>query len=294
MKKMSLIPIIVLSIVGLIVLSNTFFTVHQTKQAIVLQFGEVKRSIREPGLHIKLPFVQNVVYYDSRILDLDPPPFEVLLTDKKRINVDAFVRYRIVDPSRYYQRIRTEARMRDRFGKTVNAALQRVLASVSLTDVLSPKRDEVMQNIENEVLVLASTFGSKVIDVRIGRTDLPEQTSQAVFQRMRTERDREARELRAEGNEFARKIRAQADKGRTLLLAESSKTSQILRGEGEAISNNTLAKAFNRDPEFFAFYKSLQQYRRGLIGETDADKGTTLVISPNSEFFRYFKSFSGR
>ena len=272
-------------IIALGVLLGAFFTVHQTKQALVLQFGEVKRVISTPGLKFKIPFIQNVIYYDNRTLDLDPPPFEVLLTDKKRINVDAYARYRIVDPKLYYQRIRTESRLRDRFGKNVNAALRRVIATVPLNDLLSPRRDSIMLQIEQGVSQQARSFGIEVIDVRIGRTDLPEQTSQAVFNRMRTEREREARELRAEGNEIAQKIRAEANKERTILLAEARRKSEILRGEGEATRNEVLGSAYGENPDFFEFYKSLQEYERSLSADT------SLVLTPDSDFFRYFKQY---
>ena len=269
----------------LLALGGTFFTVHQTRQAIVLQFGEVKREIRQPGLHFKIPIVQNVIYYENRTLALDPPPFEVLLTDKKRINIDAYVRYRIVSPSAFYQRITTEARLRDRFGKSVNAALQRVIATVSLEDLLSPERDRIMAQIEEEATQQSVTFGVEVIDVRIGRTDLPPQTSEAVFNRMRTEREREARELRAEGAEMAQKIRAEADKERIIILAESERISRILRGEGEANRNEILGEAFSQDPDFFEFYKSLEQYQSSLL-----ENETTMILSPDSQFFRFFKT----
>ena len=278
-----ILPIILL-IGGLILLYASAFTVHQTSQALVLQFGEVKRQVTEPGLDFRIPFIQNVVYYDNRTLAMDPPSFEVLLTDKKRINIDAYVRYKIVDAGRFYQRIRTETVLKDRFGKSVNAALQRVIASVSLTELLSPARESVMAQIEAEATEQSRTFGVEVVDVRIGRTDLPEQTSQAVFSRMRTEREREARELRAEGAEIAQKIRAQADKEKVVIIANAQREASILRGEGEAQQNQILGEAFSQDPEFFLFYRSLQQYSESLGGEN-----TTLVLSPESDFFRFFE-----
>lgn len=289
MNRFSLYLLGALAFIVLLVATGAVFTVHQTKQALVLQFGQIEREVKEPGLNFKIPFVQNVVYYDNRTLDIDPPPFEVLLTDKKRINVDAYARYRIISPSLYYQRIQNEARLRDRFGKTTNAALQRVLATVSLDDVLSPRRNEIMAQIEREVSEQAVSFGIEVVDVRIGRTDLPPQTSQAVFSRMRTEREREARELRAEGNEIAQVIRAGADKERTLLIATAEKQNQILRGQGEANRTRILARAFTEDEEFFLFYRALQAYRASL-----ATQDTTLLLSPNSAFFQYFSDPNGR
>ncbi len=274
----------ILAVVVLVVAFLTLFTVLQTTQVLIVRFGEVRQEIFKPGLHAKVPLIDNIVVYDKRTLDIDPPPFEVLLTDKKRIAVDAFARYRIVNPKLYYQRIGTEARLRDRFGKNINAALQRVIATVSLDAVLSSERESIMNEIREEVRKSADSFGVRVIDVRIGRTDLPDDTSQAVFERMRTEREREARELRAQGNESARKIRAQADKEKELIIANATKQSDILRGKGEAARNRLLGRAFSRDPAFFEFNKSLEVYRKSIEGGD-----TTIIISPDNEFFRYFK-----
>lgn len=270
-------------IIAIVVAFLMLFTVLQTTQVLIVRFGEVRQEIFDPGLHARVPLVDNIVIYDKRTLDIDPPPFEVLLTDKKRIAVDAFARYRIVNPKLYYQRIATEARLRDRFGKNINAALQRVIATVSLDSVLSSERESIMNEIREEVRKSAESFGVEVIDVRIGRTDLPDDTSQAVFERMRTEREREARELRAQGNESARKIRAQADKEKELIIADATKQSDILRGKGEASRNRLLGRAFSRDPSFFEFNKSLEVYKKSIEGGD-----TTIIISPDSEFFRYF------
>ena len=269
-----------LSVIGALL---SLFTVKQTDQVLIVRFGEVQREIFTPGLRVKMPLIDNVVTYDKRTLDLDPPPFEVLLTDKKRIAVDAFARYRIVRPKVYYQRIRNETRLRDRFGKNINAALQRVIATVSLDTLLSSQREAIMNEIREEVRTSAESFGVEVIDVRIGRTDLPDDTSQAVFERMRTEREREARELRAQGNESARKIRAQADKEKEIILADATRQSDILRGKGEAARNRLLGRAFSRDPSFFEFNKSLEVYKKSIEGGE-----TTIILSPDSEFFRYF------
>lgn len=273
--------VVVLVIAG----ANALFTVHQTKQAIVLQFGEAKRVIKEPGLAVKIPIIQETVFYDNRVLDLDPPSFEVLLTDKKRIIIDAYARYQIIDPLQFFRRVRTEATLRDRFGKIINSSLRRVIATVPLRDVLSEKRDNIMAEIQQVVAGPAESFGIKIVDVRIGRTELPTQTRQSVFSRMRTEREREARELRAEGGEEAQKIRAQADLERTVLIADAERQAQIMRGEGEGGRNLVLGKAYGRDPEFFDFYKSLAEYQKNLV-----DSDTTMVLSPDSEFFRFFGS----
>ena len=265
-----------------VVATQSLYVVRLTNQALVLQFGNPVAVRQEPGLYYKLPFVQDVTFYDKRVLELDPPEFEVLLTDKKRIIVDGFVRYRITDPLKTYERFKSVYELGTRLGNQVNSSLRRVIATVPLSTILSNERASVMETIKDEVVNSAETLGIEIVDVRIGRTDLPSQTSQAVYSRMRTEREREARELRAEGSELAQKIRAGADKERTLLIADANRSSQILIGEGEGQRAQILAEAFNRDSEFFSFYKSLEQYRRQL------NEGTTLVLKPDSEFFEYF------
>ena len=282
------VAVAILSIGLFFVLSQSVFWVHQIHQVIVLQFGEVKRVITEPGLNVKLPFVQNLVTYDKRILDIDPPSFEVLLTDKKRIIVDGYARYQITDPVAFYTRVRTEERLRDLLGKNINAALRRVIATVAVSDLLSERRDNIMAEIFQELKPQTLSFGLNLVDVRIGRTDLPTQTSQAVYNRMITERQRLAQEFRAEGEELARKIRANADKTKVVLVSEAEREAEILRGEGEARRNVILAEAFSQDTEFFSFYKSLQAYSKSMSGED-----TTFVMDPHSEFFDYFSSVQG-
>jgi membrane protease subunit HflC len=289
MMKNKLLVLGVVVVVAGIVAMSALFTVHQTKQAIVLQFGEAKRVIKDPGLAFKIPLVQNVIFYDNRVLDLDPPSFEVLLTDKKRIIIDAYARYRIIDPLAFFRRVSTEEVLRDRFGKIINSSLRRVIATVSLRDLLSDKRNDIMGTIQAVVSESATSFGIEIVDIRIGRTELPTQTRQSVFDRMRTEREREARELRAEGGEEARKIRAKADLEKTILLAEAERLAQIMRGEGEAGRNRVLGQAYGKDPAFFDFYKSLAEYRKNLV-----DSGTTMVLSPDSDFFRFFDNDVGR
>ena len=276
-------------IVGGIVASGALFTVHQVQQAIVLQFGEPRRVVKEAGLHFKKPFVEDVIFYDNRILDLDPPQFEVLLEDRKRINVDAFARYRIVDPLLYFQRVRNEVTARDRLSKLINPSLRRVLAKVKLIDILSPKRAGMMERIQAEVVVDSRSLGIEIVDIRIGRTDLPPETSQAVFGRMRTERERQARELRAEGKEQAQKTRARADRDKVVLIAEAKRKSEQLRGEGDGERNLILGRAYGQDTEFFQFYKSLDEYKKSLIGND-----TTMVLSPDSDFFRFFGDIMGK
>lgn len=279
----------IIVIVGGILASGALFTVHQVQQAIVLQFGEPKRVIREPGLHFKKPFLEDVIFYDARILDLDPPQFEVLLEDRKRINVDAFARYRIVDPLLYFQRVRNEVTARDRLGKLINPSLRRVLAKVKLVDILSPKRAGMMERIQAEVVADSRSLGIEIVDIRIGRTDLSPETSQAVFGRMRTERERQSRELRAEGNEQAQKTRARADRDKVVLIAEAKRKSEQLRGEGDGERNLILGRAYGQDAEFFQFYKSLDEYKKSLVGND-----TTMVLSPDSDFFRFFNDIEGK
>ncbi len=288
MTKNKLLVLGIVVVVLGVLAANSLFTVKQTKQAIVLLFGEAKRVIKKPGLAYKLPLVESVLFYDNRVLDLDPPSFDVLLTDKKRITVDAYARYRIVDPLAFYQRVGTEEVLRDRFGKIINSSLRRVIATVSLRDLLSEKRNDIMGTIQAVVSQSAQSYGIEIVDIRIGRTELPMQTRQSVFDRMRTEREREARELRAEGGEEARKIRAKADLEKTVLLAEADRRAQIMRGEGEAGRNRILGEAYGKDPAFFDFYKSLSEYRKSLM-----DGNTTLILSPDSEFFRFFESDLG-
>ena len=261
---------------------SSLFTVNQTQQALVLQLGNPKRAIIEPGLNFKVPFIQNVEYYDSRILDLDPPQQQILLADQKRINVDAFARWKITDALEFRKRAVTFANFRQIFGNRLNSAVRGEMAKVSLADLLSDTRVEVMGLITNQMRSQAAEFGVEVIDVRVGRTDLPVETSQAVYNRMRSDRVKEAAQLRAEGEEIKAKIQAEADRDRTVILAEANRQGQILRGEGEATRNAVLAEAFGRDAEFFAFYRSMEAYRDSL------SSGTTMVLSPDSDFFRFF------
>lgn len=276
----TLIVLLVLAIAGW----NSFtYRVDQTEQAIVLRFGKVQKTVHEPGLYIKMPFADEVVLYEKRILDLDPPPVKQLLTDKKTIEVDAYARYRITDPLVFFQRVNSYRTLEDRFSKVVNAALQRVIATVNLGELLSDKRDDVMAQIRDEVEAQGSSFGIQVVDVRIGRTELPPEISQNVYNRMSTDQERKARETRALGGEQSKIIRAVADRDRTVLLAEAKRQSEILRGEGEGTRNRILGEVYGKDPEFFDFYKSMQQYRSSLSGDS-----TTMVLTPDSDFFRFF------
>jgi membrane protease subunit HflC len=270
-----------------IVLNSALFVVHQTQQALVLQFGNPIRVEREPGLKVKLPFVQDVTYYDRRILDLDPPVQEVILSDQKRINVDAFARFRILDPLEFRKRAFSLANFRQIFGGRLNSTIRSEIAKADLADLLGTKRAEIMDLIADIMKKQAPEFGVEVVDVRIGRTDLPETVSQAVYNRMRADRIAQAARLRAEGEELKAKIQAEADRQRTVILAEAQRTAQTLRGEGEGTRTEILNRAFGKDPAFFDFYRTMEAYEGAL---TD---GTTMVLTPDSDFFRYFGSSSG-
>ncbi len=265
------------------------FTVHQTEQALVLQFGEPLRVDHEPGLKFKLPFIQNVVYFDRRVLDYDPPAEEVIAADKKRLVVDAYTRFRITDPLRFYQTVRSEQGVRDRLSAIENGVVRRVIGTVTLASILSAERAKIMEDISNQVNAEAKEFGIDIIDVRIRHADLPEANNQAIYARMQSERQREAKEYRAQGAEAAQRIRAKADKDKVVILAEAQRQSQITRGEGDSESVRIYADAYGRDPEFFEFYRSMLAYEHGL---KSAD--TRLIISPDSDFFKYFADPHGK
>lgn len=272
-----------LALLVLVLLYSTLFTVSMTQQALVLQFGDPRRAVTEPGLHVKIPFIQNVVYLDKRILNLDSPTEEIIAEDQKRLVVDAFARYRIVDPLKFYQTINDPRFTDTRLQPNFVSSLRNVLGGESLEALVRDDRSGLMQQIKTSFNRAAAGFGIEIVDVRIRRADLPEANSQAIYRRMQTEREREAAELRAQGNETAQRIRSRADRDVTVLLAEAERDAQIIRGEGDATRNKVYAEAFGQDPEFFAFYRSMQAYEAGLKGEN-----TTLVLSPDSDFFRYF------
>ncbi|MGB0672153.1 MAG: protease modulator HflC, partial [Rhodospirillales bacterium] len=276
----------VLAIVIAVLAYSSLFTVHQAAQALVLQFGNPIRVEREPGLKVKLPFIQNVEFYDKRILDLDPIAQEVTLQDQKRINVDAFVRFRIIDPLEFRKKAQTLSNFRSFFGGRLNSAVREGVGKVLLGDMLTAKRAELMGRITAQMKTEAEEFGVEVVDVRIGRTDLPEATSQAVYNRMRSDRVAQAAQTRAQGEEQRLRIQADADRQKVFILAEANKQGKILLGEGEAAKTKLLADAFGRDPEFFAFYRALEAYGEAL-------PGSTMVLSPDSEFFRYFQALPG-
>lgn len=266
-----------------LILANSLYIVKQTEQAIVLQFGEPMRVVKESGLKFKIPFIQNVVFYDKRLLNLDPPAQEVVLNDKKRLDVDSFTRYQIVEPLKFYKTVRTELQAQSKLEEIVNSSVRKILGRITLQQLLSQQRTEIMRDISKAVKVDAEQIGVSVADVRIRRADLPIEVLQAINARMKTERERDAKEFRAQGQQTAQQIRATADKEKTIIIAEADKQAQILRGEGDEQAIQIWNNAANTDPKFYAFYRSLEAYRKAL-----ADGKTNLVLSPDSEFFDFF------
>jgi len=276
--------------VAAVTAASTLFTVHQTQQVLITQFGQPIRVIREPGLHAKIPFIQTVITFDRRLLDYDAPGEEVILGDQRRLIVDSFTRYRITDPLVFYQTVgATEGGIRARLNTIVSASLRRVLGNEPLLSVLSADRTRIMSEIRRQVNAEAQQFGIEVLDVRIRRADLPEENTNAILQRMQSERERVAREARAEGAEVAQRIRAGAERERTVLLAEAQAQADILRGQGEQEALRIVAEAFSRDERFFQFWRSMQAYREAFI-----EGNTRLVMTPDSEFFRFFRDSSGQ
>ncbi|MBP2303472.1 protease modulator HflC [Azospirillum picis] len=281
--KRILIATAVAAVAVIVIASSALFTVNEAQQALVLQFGEPRRVIQDPGLKVKIPFIQEVRILDRRVLDLDPPVEQVILADQKRLDVDAFARYRIHDPLRFYQTAGTEAVAETRMNSIVNSSLRRVLGNVTVLAVLSDERARIMNDIKGQVNDEAKRFGIEIVDVRIRRADLPEETSQSIFARMRSEREREAAEARAQGQEQSQQIKSRAERERTVIIAEAQRDAQVLRGEGDNTAIKLIAEATSQDPEFYGFYRSLEAYRKALNGSD-----TTMVLSPNGEFFRYF------
>ncbi len=272
-----------IAVLALFLVADALFTVHQTKQALVLQFGNPVRVVREPGLNLKLPIIQQVEYFERRVLGFDAAPVELILGDQRRLVVDAFARYRITDALRFRQTAGTEEAFLGRLSPIVISALRNVLGETSLFELLSADRRALMERIREQTNAKLQPFGVEVVDVRIKRADLPPENMDAVFRRMRSERLREANELRAQGAEIAQRIRARADRERTVLLAEAKRDAEILRGQGDAEAIQIFAEAAGQDPEFYAFYRSMQAYLEALTDDT-----TSYVLSPASEFFRFF------
>ena len=268
---------------------SSFFTVNQTQQALVLQFGEPKRTIQKPGLAFKLPFIQDVTYYEKRVLSLIPQDAEeVILSDQKRLQVDAYARYRIEDPLLFYQTVRDERGARGRLEAIIDSSVRRALGSETLASILTGQRNDITRSIGEEVNASVSSLGIQIIDVRLRRADYPTATSQNIFNRMKSEREREAKEFRATGEEEAQKIRADAEKTRTVIISEAQREAQEKRGAGDAEAIQIYADSFGQDTEFFAFYRSMEAYRKSM-GSND----TSMILSPDSSFFRFFKDKSG-
>ncbi len=273
----------------LFTLMSALFTVNQTKQALVLQFGEPKRIIQNPGLAIKMPFIQDVEYYEKRVLSLIPQDAEeVILADQKRILVDAYARYRISNPLLFYQTVRNEFGARARLESIIDSSVRRVLGSETLASILTGMRNDINNNIRDEVEESVTSLGIEIIDVRLRRADYPESTSQNIFNRMKSEREREAKEFRATGEEEAQKIRADAEKTRTVIVAEAARKAQENRGLGDSQAIEIYADSFGQDADFFSFYRSMEAYRSAI-----GDSETSMVLSPDSEFFKYFKNKAG-
>ncbi len=275
-----LIPVLI--VIGFVVYLS-FFTVKEINQAIVLQFGDPKRVITTPGLQIKIPFVQNVIFLDRRILSLDPAAEEVIASDQKRLIVDAYARFKIVDPLKFYVSVGDERVARSRLATIINSRLRSVLGKQSLATLLSEDRRKQMAIIQDGVNIEAEKFGIEIIDVRIKRADLPQANSEAIYKRMQTEREREAKEFRARGAEMAVTITSTADKEVTVILANAKKQSEIMKGEGDGKRNKIFAAAYGKDPDFFSFYRAMQAYETALIGSE-----TSLILSPDSDFFKFF------
>ena len=280
---------IVLLVAGIFAAFNSAFTVNQTQQALVLQLGEPKRTIQEPGLSFKLPFIQDVTYYEKRVLSLIPQDAqEVILSDQKRLMVDAYARYQISDPLLFYQTVRNELGARGRLEAIIDSSVRRALGNETLASILTGQRNDITRSIGDEVNESVSSLGIQIIDVRLRRADYPEATSQNIFNRMKSERTREAKEFRATGEEEAQKIRSAAEKIRTVIISEAQRTAQETRGSGDSEAIRIYAKSFGQDSEFFAFYRSMEAYRKSFN-----EKDTSMVLSPDSAFFRFFLDKDG-
>ena len=278
--------IVLIFFIGFLTFTGAFFVVQEWKQAIVLQFGEPRQVITEPGLKFKIPFVQDAIFFDSRMLNLDPQPEEMILADQKRIIVDSFARYKITDPLKFFQTVRNEATFSDRFGRILNASVRGVIAQYPLIALLSNERNTIMKIIEAQVIMNEKNFGIEITDVRIGRTDLTEQVANNVYQRMRSEREKEANLLRAEGEELSKEIKASAERQKTVIIAGAERTSSILKGEGDAQKNIILATVYNLDQEFFNFLRTMQACR-----DTFGDTNMAMVIAPGKVCEKFFGDF---
>lgn len=280
---------LILALAAAVVGYEAFFTVDQTDQALVVRLGQPIRVITDPGLNVKIPLIDSAIYVDKRILDLEAPAQEVIASDRKRLVVDAFARYRIKDPLRYYQVLGSINAANQQLANMLNSTLRSVLGEATFQHVVRDQRAQLMARIRDELDREAGEFGISVVDVRIRRADLPDANSQAIYTRMQTERGREATEYRAQGNQRAQEIRSRADREVTVMVAEAQSKAEQIRGDGDAERNRVFADAYNRDPEFFSFYRSMQAYEAGL-----RQNDTRLVLKPDSEFFRYFGDANGK
>jgi len=275
--------IVLILFIGFLTFTGAFFIVKEWNQSIVLQFGEPRQVITEPGLKFKIPFIQDAVFFDRRMLNLDPQPEEMILADQKRIIVDSFARYKIIDPLKFFQTVRNEATFSDRFGRILNASVRGVIAQYPLTTLLSVERNRIMSMIEDQVKISEVNYGITIVDIRIGRTDLTEQVANNVYQRMRSEREKEASLLRAEGGEMSKEIKASANRQKTVIIAEAERTSSILRGEGDAKKNKILGEAYNLDTNFFNFLRTMQACK-----DTFGDTNMSMVIAPGKVCEKFF------
>lgn len=270
-------------------ISQSVFIVPEHQQTMVMQFGEPVSLHTAPGLKFKVPLIQQVMSFEKRALDVDTVPEEVILADRKRIVVDTFARYRITDMLAFYKSLQSTDQANSRISNIINSTLRSTLGTTTMTDILSDKRSALMHNIRTQVNKAVDRLGVEIVDVRIGRADLPDQTSQAIYARMRTEREREAAEFRAQGQEIAQEVRSKADRERTVILANAEREAQILRGQGDEQAIKIYADAFKRDPEFYGFYRTMEAYKKSLPGEN-----TTLILKPEGDFFRFFQSEQGK
>jgi len=282
MKSRSLIVLAIPALVVLGILLGSIFTVQQTQQCLVLEFGKLIRIIKEPGIFVKIPFLQNVRYYDKRILAFDLASIPATLADQKRLLVDTFARYRIVDPALFYRTVQSVEGAEQRLRILNQSIVFGVLGQIKLADVLSPKRNEISKSIRDQMNIASKAFGIEVVDLQLRGTDLPLENSEAIFNRMISERKQEAQEFRSRGDEMAQEIKSTADKDRTIILAEATKNSEITRGQGDAYVTETAAATYGKDPKFYDFYRSINAYKAALNHET-----TTFILSPKDSFFKY-------
>jgi membrane protease subunit HflC len=277
--------ILIITTLALIIFQSSFFTVDQRQQVLILQFGEPIRAIDTPGIKFKMPFIQNAIFFEKRIIDLSLPEQEVIASDQKRLIINAFTKFQIIDPLKFYTTVGNSYGLSGKLSGILDSSLRQVIGEVTLNELLTENRGNIMKKIKDAVGSSSEIFGIKIIDVRIMRADLPKENSDAIYARMQTEREKEAREIRAKGAEEADKIRAEANKQKTIIIAEAKKNSDIVRGNGESESNKIYANSFGRDPEFADFYRSMSAYKTAFSNDK-----TKMIISPDSDFFKYFNN----